>query len=428
MDEFECLNLIVNVPIGSDDSLLPVMVYIHGGANVLGFGSAKGLDAGNLVRRSLLMNAPVIVVALNYRVNYFGFGWVKSGNNGLHDLVNGFRWIKKHIAGFGGDADQITAFRQSAGSLSIDALLQGCQGPLFRRAIMQSGSVRASLPKNRVEHDATIAHLCQFCNVDQSWDDWRTVLQAIPVDKIVAALASAKIVVMPYADDGDFFDAPWHETTANWVDSIMIGDCGFEASVYVPWVPLWTTASLIQDFSSSRKYGATLMATYNLTKDASDAEAKQIGLDFLNDAMFAHHAYAMAQRYKAASIPVFEYIFDQVNPFDPSAKAHHAVDLLFTFKAYDMSKSDATAEDLSKYVQEKWVTYGSGGNPWTKDTYYAFGPSGRTGPLSTEELAKRRRLTAYDVLCQIPPYELSNVVEHVMRLIVVQIKKFVLYY
>ena len=144
-DDFECLNLIVTVPIGSYDSPLPVMVYIHGGANVRGSGSTKVLDTSNLVRQSLLMNTPVIVVSLNYGVNYFGFGWVKSGNSGLHDLVNGFRWIKKHVAGFGGDPDQLTAVGQSAGSLSVDALLQGHQGPLFRRAIMQSGTVRAAL-------------------------------------------------------------------------------------------------------------------------------------------------------------------------------------------------------------------------------------------------------------------------------------------
>ena len=418
MDEFECLNLIVSMPAGSYESLLPVMVYIHGGANVLGFGSAKVLDTNNLVKRSLLMNKPIIIVSLNYRVNYFGFGWVNSGNNGLNDLVNGFRWIKKHIVGFGGDPDQITAFGQSAGSGSIDALLQSCQGPLFRRAIMQSGSVRASRPKSRAEHEAIIAHLCQFCNVDQSRDDWRMVLQAVAADKIVAALATTKIVVMPYADDGEFFEAPWQEKTANWVESIMVGDTGFEAAVYMTWVPFWTTTSLIKDFSSSKKHGATLMAAYNLTKDSTDTEAKQIGLDFLNDAMFAYPAYALAQRYKATSVPVYQYFFDQVNPFDPSAKAHHAVDLLFIFNAYDMSKSDETAEDFSKSVQEKWMTYGTGGSPWAKDTYYAFGPSGQTGPLSAEDLAKRRRLPAYDVLSHIPSNELSNVIDHVMRLIV----------
>ena len=75
----------------------------------------------------------------------------------------------------------------------------------------------------------------------------------MPVDKVIAALASASFEVMPYAEDGDFFVALSQETTANWGDSIMIGDCGFEASVYVPWVPLWTTASLIQDFFKLEK-------------------------------------------------------------------------------------------------------------------------------------------------------------------------------
>ena len=161
-----------------------------------------------------------------------------------------------------------------------------------------------------------------------------------------------------------------------------------------------------------------LKATYNLTKDSTDAEAKQIGLDFLNDAMFANPAYAVAQRYKAASIPVYEYIFDQVNPFDPSAKAHHSVELMFIFKGYDISKAaGVTAKNFSKSVQEKWVTYGVGGSPWAKGTCYAFGPNGQMGPITSEELETRRRLTAYEVLSQIPLYELCDVVEHFMRFI-----------
>ena len=418
-DEFECLNLIVTAPVGSFESLLPVMVYIHGGANVRGSGSAKVLDPSNLVRRSLLMNKPVIIVTLNYRVNYFGFAWVKSGNNGLHDMLNGFLWVQKHIAGFGGDPDQITAFGQSAGGGAVDAFLQVRQGRPFRRAIMQSGTTRAAPPKNRAEHDEIIAHLCQFCNVDQTQKDWQTSLQSVPADKVIAAVATANFEVMPYADDGDFFNTPWQQTCAKWVDSVMIGDCGFESVVHLQWVRLWTTASLIQDFSSSKKYGAAIMAAYNLNKDSTDAEAKQIGLDFLSDAVFTHAAHALARKYKAASIPVYQYIFDQVNPFDPSAKAHHSVDLLYLFKAFDFSKTaEANTEEFSKSVQEKWLTYATGGSPWAKDTYYAFGPSGQIGPLSTEDLAKRRRLGVYDLLSQIPIYDLNDVVEHVMRLIV----------
>lgn len=394
------------------------MVYIHGGANIRGAGSDKFIDTSNLVRRSILMNKPIIIVSLNYRVNYLGFGWVKGGNNGLHDLVTGFHWIRKHIAGFGGDPDQITAVGESAGSAAVDALLQGRQERLFRRAVLQSGTVRACLPRSRAEHDAIIQDLCEFCDVDQSRQDWQTKLQVVPVHKLVEKLSSANFEVMPYADDGDFFNAPWQDRSAGWVDSIVVGDCGWESAVHTRWLPLWTATSLIQDFSSSQEHVATLMSTYNLTTDTTDEQAKQIGLDFLNDALFAYPAQAVAQRYRAASVPVYQYVFDQDNPFDPSLKAHHAVDLLFTFRAFDLSNAaDATAEDLSTSVQEKWVTYASGESPWNQDTCHAFGPDGQMGPIAPEKLAERRRFAAYDVLSQIPVSELNNVVEHVMRFI-----------
>ena len=382
----------MNVPAGSTSlSSLPVMVYIHGGANMGGASSAKLQDTSNLVRRSIQMGKPVVLVSLNYRVNYFGFAWVKDGaaNNGLHDLVNGFRWVKKHIAGFGGNADQITAFGESAGSMSVDALLQGRQGPLFRRAIMQSGVVASAPPKSRAEHDAIVAHLAKASGVDQGRSGWQAALQSVPVVKVLAALESSNLAPMPYADDGDFFNAPWEESAAKWVDSIMIGDCEFEAALYMRHMPGWSTDVLVKNFMTSSKYGPALMKAYGLSTKCSDDEAKQIALRFLNDAVFAHAGHALARRYKAIKVPVYQYIFDQTNPFNPTARAHHAVDLMYTFKAFDLTHAaDTTAEAFSRQAQEKWITYGIGGHPWEAGTCFAFGPQGETKDAGTQRTCR----------------------------------------
>ncbi len=126
---------------------LPVMVWFHGGSNVIGH--AGGYDGGNLAQRER-----VIVVTANYRLG--PLGWFRhaslragaspeeaSGNYGTLDQIAALRWVQNHIAPFGGDAGNVTIFGESAGARDVLALLIAppARG-LFHRAIAQSGSMR----------------------------------------------------------------------------------------------------------------------------------------------------------------------------------------------------------------------------------------------------------------------------------------------
>ena len=83
-DELECLNLSISTPhfaLGGS-TLLPVMVYVHGGGNAFGTGTNYGItDARNLVRLSMKEGKDVVVVAFDYRVNWLGFLASKVSNN-----------------------------------------------------------------------------------------------------------------------------------------------------------------------------------------------------------------------------------------------------------------------------------------------------------------------------------------------------------
>jgi para-nitrobenzyl esterase len=133
----DCLNLSLATP-GCDGAARPVMVFFHGG----GFGSGGGVldwyDGG-----ALAAAADVVVVGVNYRLGAFGYlclDGVCAGNLGLFDQLEALRWVRAHIAGYGGDPANVTVFGQSAGALSIRLLLEipGARG-LFGRAILQSG-------------------------------------------------------------------------------------------------------------------------------------------------------------------------------------------------------------------------------------------------------------------------------------------------
>ena len=132
--EESCQYLSITVPEGSREKL-PVMVWIHGGAFETG-----GCDIGD--RIPLVTECDVIVVGIGYRLGVLGFLKDMNGklcNNGILDLIEGLRWVKDNISSFGGDADNITLFGESAGAEAVRCIMlsEGTEG-LYRRAIIQS--------------------------------------------------------------------------------------------------------------------------------------------------------------------------------------------------------------------------------------------------------------------------------------------------
>jgi para-nitrobenzyl esterase len=126
---------------------LPVMVFVHGGAFVAGEASAPAYDGAALAR------AGVVFVAVNYRLGVEGFLPLPGGatNVGLRDQIAALQWVRANAAAFGGDPDRVTVFGESAGAISVGALLGSpAAAGLFRRAILQSGGaemVRGSVDR-----------------------------------------------------------------------------------------------------------------------------------------------------------------------------------------------------------------------------------------------------------------------------------------
>ncbi|MGN3955304.1 carboxylesterase/lipase family protein [Streptomyces sp. ESR1.13] len=119
---------------------LPVLVWIHGGAYTFGSSAQPDFDG------SVLARAGLVVVTLNYRIGFEGFGHVPADgpaacpdNRGLLDQVAALRWVRENIAGFGGDPGNVTVAGQSSGAASVACLMvmDRARG-LFRRAIAHS--------------------------------------------------------------------------------------------------------------------------------------------------------------------------------------------------------------------------------------------------------------------------------------------------
>ncbi|UPK92971.1 hypothetical protein LCI18_003906 [Fusarium solani-melongenae] len=154
-DEFECLNLLIVRP--SKEALAKHNLDIHGGGFTDGAATDPVCDPSRIILRGLSKEMPFIAVAINYRLNIFGFGAssdplaaqgshasLKGVNFGLYDQKVALIWVKRSIAAFGGDDTKVTIMGNSAGGISchlhlLEAEL-GTKKPLFRKAALISGS------------------------------------------------------------------------------------------------------------------------------------------------------------------------------------------------------------------------------------------------------------------------------------------------
>ena len=142
----DCLYLNIWTPAKTMDEKLPVLIYFNGGGLIAGSGSEPRYAGMSMGRKG------IVSITANYREGIFGFfahpelsaetKYKGSGNYGFMDQAAAIKWVKENISAFGGDPERITIAGESAGSMSVSALMASplCKG-LFAQAIGSSGSV-----------------------------------------------------------------------------------------------------------------------------------------------------------------------------------------------------------------------------------------------------------------------------------------------
>eukprot|EP00058_Branchiostoma_floridae_P019152 XP_002604641.1 hypothetical protein BRAFLDRAFT_92875 [Branchiostoma floridae] len=133
----DCLTLNIETPSLRNGTILPVLLWIHGGALYSGAG-------GMWPYASLAAHQDVVVVTINYRLGPLGFLSTGDenapGNFGFLDQVQAMHWVKENVRAFGGDPDRVTIFGESAGGASVCYhVVSPLSKGLFQRAISQSG-------------------------------------------------------------------------------------------------------------------------------------------------------------------------------------------------------------------------------------------------------------------------------------------------
>jgi para-nitrobenzyl esterase len=191
----DCLFLNVYTPnkggdhdMDRDDDGRPVMVWIHGGANVVG--ESDDYDATKLVGRG------VVVVTINYRLGALGFlahpaltGESPdhiSGNYATEDQQAALKWVRRNIRAFGGNPEKVTLFGESAGGLNtFTNLVSPTAAGLFHHAIVESGAYAQTQPTLAQAQAAGTAFAnAAGCNQPNP-ADVLTCLRALTVSKIL---------------------------------------------------------------------------------------------------------------------------------------------------------------------------------------------------------------------------------------------------
>ncbi|KAL4955200.1 Alpha/Beta hydrolase protein [Aspergillus filifer] len=382
-DEFECLTVDVTVPAGATEkSGLPVLIWIHGGSQIVTFCSAasKICDPTRLVADSVKSGKPFVFVSINYRLNIFSFGNGGEKNLALKDQRLGLDWVRKNIGAFGGNADDITLAGESAGAVYVHAHL--ITGPPVKRAVLASGSLYLSSPLP-VERGNGLIKALEV----KVQEYGQTSLREASVESLLRALKESNVNTMWIQEEDEL--KGW-ETRIEQADEVMIGDTEYESVIWRNGVETFDGSTIAAAFEQDKTWGTKLRKAYHVVPDRPTA-CKLGALDLVNDARWTLPVELISDKLAAAGKKVYKYVVDQPNPWQVSSRAHHAVDLLFLFGGVDLSFSPA-ADEVGKEMRRRWVNFVAGTNPWIVERRFAFGPVGECKEIDEKQFAARRRV------------------------------------
>lgn len=387
----DCLYLDVSTPRLDARARLPVMVWIHGGANWAG--------SGDGVVRSSLARQGVVMVSVQYRLGVFGFlshpgltreGGGASGNYALMDLIAALTWVRDNIAAFGGDPDNVTLFGQSAGSQDAGlVMLAPAARGLFTRGILTSGTPGFGFaPRTLAQNEAIGLELARAVGAP---DD--------PVDGLVALrradgralLAAGKGLTAPIDDQGFI----WTQAV---VDGVVLPRAPEELLAEAPPASLVVGNNVreigffgddparVRAWLATRSDGPALAKVYGLDRNMAprpDPLLGDVALRAATDRMFRCAGERVADLRAAAGAKVWRYELQLPGPGETEVGHNSALKFVFDgapaapMQAYWLNfarTGDPNGEGLAA-----WPTYG----PARRYLVFApEGPEARPGPAS----------------------------------------------
>jgi para-nitrobenzyl esterase len=399
-DEKNCLNLCIWAPKNLEKK--PVMVWVHGGSLRDGSGAHPMYDGFRLAKLG------VVVVSINYRMNAFGFLTdVESGksNFGLRDQLVALDWVQEYIEAFGGDKDNVTAFGESAGAVSIAYhVLNGHGKGRFHRVILQSGvastmiahdSIQApglvkaaGLLARKMDEDVDVANyqacveLIKQATMEQILQAHRDVEASLPPGSLTWGPAADGVFIKKDSRAQILNEEP---LDLSWLKGMILGDTGEEGSWFCEkwgidteekfagllsvFVPVKEVAAMVKDMYMK----ATLEPIGPLANKSHGYRACSA---FLGDLIFYYPIHANAEYFKdKTQVSLYRYNWTNATIKSWGLGSFHSAELVNLFGSYlppHVTLPDDADGKVSRAMHKAWTDFAKTGHAWDKDLVWVI--------------------------------------------------------
>jgi para-nitrobenzyl esterase len=376
----DCLYLNVWTPAKSADDRLPVMVWIYGGGFKIGSGSEPWYNGAHLAKKG------VIVVTVNYRLDVFGFlshpeltaesNDHASGNYGLLDQIAAIGWVKRNIAAFGGDPRRTTVFGESAGSISVSALMASpLAHGLFEHVIGESGamlfpdkSLYALAPLARAEQaGAKFAELLSAHSIAELREQAAAaVLDALTKNPDIPRISRGPIIdgqVLPVSPAEIFAKGQQSDVT------LLAGSTSDEGTLFTARAQQATPETYSEQVH--RLFGDAADAVRKLYPVGTTEETKSSFAALFGDQLIAYPTWLWNEsQARTGKAPTYRYLFELRPPApelasSPLTGAFHTAEIVYVFDNLQVRDWPWRPEDrrMAEIASSYWANFAKSGNP-----------------------------------------------------------------
>jgi para-nitrobenzyl esterase len=376
----DCLYLNVWTAAKSPTERLPVLVWLHGGGFMQGAGSLPIYDGEGLAEKGL------VVVTINYRLGIFGFfthpeltresDRQASGNYGLMDQIAALEWVRRNIAAFGGDPNNVTIDGQSAGAHSVNYLVASPAAKgLFQKAISQSGGMFAPCVPGAA--GLSSGQTPRLKDLEQTGLQFAqkmhaaslAELRAKPAAELLQAGAQFRPVIDGYVVPADLYTI-FAEGRQNDVPTVAGWNSGdgtpFARNSQMP----DTAAAYLQE--AHTRFGALAEQFLSIFPVTADQDTLRVRPAIARDMMFAWQTRTWGRlQSKTGKSKIYLYYFDLIPPGRRDLAifgAHHSAEIVYALnnlRTWDLPWTE-TDRKLAAAMSSYWVNFARSGDPNSK--------------------------------------------------------------
>ena len=396
--------LMVNVWTPSTGGEAPVMVFIHGGGFTAGSTRDPWYDGAAFAARG------VVLVTLQYRIGPFGWldlsalgpQYATSGNNGLQDQMAALRWVRQNAAAFGGDPANVTLFGESAGAISLSALLGAPSADgLYDRVILESGT--AGTVATVEWSQRVFQRFVEFSKVGAPGDVLGlSTEQVLDAARRIYDTELSDTAFHPLVDGTILPDFPMRRLSSPDGPSVpaVIGTNLDEGRYWLYYIseldrlPLRFYRPWLASLFGER--AAEAVADYR--DERPELDQAQTGMAMSGDVAFRMPAIRMAEALSDREVPVWMYLATVTSPdLGGRLGSPHAIELPFVFdnldaaRAPEMVGDDPRNASLADTIQGLWVEFATTGVPAAAGApaWPRYERAGRTTLIIDSEMSVR---------------------------------------